>query len=163
MSRSFEIKTGRVRVVKDGVTRFDTNDSHMIVLSRVVGTHDEPERNGFLTPALGSNFNIDETITIDTCDPGATHLIGRITKIQGEGDTFDNSIPPDKPYTFMGGTFIHVHELLFFAACTIFLENGNVRLRRRIQSTVSRPSSGTTFFGISGFTLDYALRAVRFL
>lgn len=157
------IKDGAFRVVKDGVTRFDANDSHMLVLSRVVGTHVEPQRDGAMTPQLGNNFNIDETITIDTCDPRATHLIGRITKIQGAGDTFDNSIPPDKPYTFMGGTFIHVHQFQFFAAYTIFLENGNVRFRRRVVSSVSRPSSGTTFFGISGFTLNYALRAVRFL
>jgi hypothetical protein len=163
MSKSFRIADGKVLVVKEGIKRLDTSDSHMVVLSRVVGTHSEPQRNGSRWPEIDNNVNIDETITIDSCHPKATHLIGRLVITLGTGSSYDPAIPPGKPYTFMGGTFVYAHMYDWFAGYTIFVDNGAVKLRRRIRSTYSAPDSGVILFNLRAFTIDYALRAVRFL
>lgn len=166
MSDSFEVAAGRLRVVKEGVTRLDTDDAHMIVLSRVVGSFVEPQRDGYRTPAINNNINVVATDTIDTCHADATHLIGalRLVPAAGDGAPFgDSPFPAGFPYSFMGGTFIWVHSMNFLSSHTIFVDSGSVRVRRNVQSSVPAPSSGITSFGIRGFTLHYSLRAIRFL
>ncbi len=135
----------------------------MVTLSRVVGTHSEPQRSGNRAPQINNNVNISETITIATCDPGATHLLGSFVVTLGSGSTYSSAIPVGKPYAFMGGTFLYAHTEDWFAAYTIFVEAGNVRLRRRIRSSFEAPSSGVINFNLRAFSLAYRLRAVRFL
>lgn len=136
----------------------------MIVLSRVVGTHTEPARSGSRSPNQNNNINFDDTVTIATCPPGASYLIGSlvITLATGSGN-FDDTIELSTDYTFMGGTYVYIHRYEWFAGYTIFLDGTNVRLRRRVRTTFDAPSSGTTFFTQRGFTITYKLRAVRFL
>lgn len=164
MSGRLSVKDGAFSVVRNGVIRMHSDHRHMVVLSRVVGTHSEPQRNGSRSPAIDNNVNINETVTIDTCDPDATFLIGSLLITLGSGETYDSVIPPSKPYTFMGGTYVYAHLPSWFAGYTIFLDGtGDVKLRRRIRSTHSAPSRGVIFFNLRAFTISYNLRAVRFL
>lgn len=163
MSSQFRIGEGSLRVIKDGIIRFHTDDAHMVVLSRVVGTHDEPQRNGSRTPAINNNVNILETVTIASCDPGATHLIGSLVVTLGDGDTYSPNIPAGKHYTFMGGTFIFAHNYDWYAGYTIWLDAGSVKLTRRIVSNYAAPDTGITYFNLRAFSIAYKLRAIRFL
>lgn len=164
MPDGFSIKDGAFKVVRNGIERFNSAHAHMVSLSRVTGTHAEPQRNGSRAPKINNNISLDQTVTIASCHPKATHLIGRITITLGAGESYNPSIPPGKPYTFMGGTFVFAHTYDWYAGYTIFLDGaGNVKLHRRIVSSYAAPDTGWIYFNLRAFTIDYRLRAVRFI
>lgn len=164
MPDGIRIGDGEFKVVRNGIERFNTSHAHMVCLSRVVGTHSEPQRSGSRAPAINNNISVDETITIASCHPKATHLLGRFIVTLGSGDSYNPSIPPGKPYTFMGGTFLYAHTYDWYAGYTIFLDGaGNVKLHRRIVSSYAAPDTGWIYFNLRAFTLNYSLRAVRFI